>query len=47
MKDDQQEWDSDSISDLFNEKDRELIQQILIPETSRADTWFWSKEDKR
>lgn len=46
MKTDQREWDADVISDIFNDRDGELMQQIILPDTPRVDTWFWLKDDK-
>ena len=31
---------------ICNDRDSELIQQIVISTTDRADTWFWSRDDK-
>ncbi|XP_074374276.1 uncharacterized protein LOC141714670 [Apium graveolens] len=41
-----QGWDEDVLKDICNERDRELIKQILIPRRVREDSWFWLLEEK-
>lgn len=46
MNDEHKSWDVDILHDLFNERDRVLIQQIPIPSRSRSDSWYWQLDDK-
>ncbi|XP_074378696.1 uncharacterized protein LOC141720247 [Apium graveolens] len=46
MTEDQKAWDVDVLNDLFNDRDRALIQQIPIPSRSRPDPWYWPLDDK-
>lgn len=39
-------WDQDILNDLFNVRDRELINQVPIPIRKRRDSWFWLLDDK-
>lgn len=34
------------LNDLFNERDRALIEQIPIHSRSRPDSWYWPLDDK-
>lgn len=34
-------WDFDILNELFNDRDKRLIQRIPIPSQRRRDTWFW------
>nr|XP_017239551.1 PREDICTED: uncharacterized protein LOC108212332 [Daucus carota subsp. sativus] len=43
---DHRAWDADVLNDLFNERDRALIEQIPIPSRSRPDSWYWPLDDK-
>lgn len=45
MKEDQNGWDEDILNDLFNDRDRLLIQQVPIPGHSRSDSWYWLMEE--
>ncbi|XP_074323048.1 uncharacterized protein LOC141659993 [Apium graveolens] len=42
----QKVWDVEIISDLFNERDKNLILQIPIPVREKEDSWYWALEDK-
>lgn len=46
MSEDYRSWDADILNDLLNERDIELIEQILIPIRNRPDSWYWSLDDK-
>lgn len=39
-------WDYDILNDIFNSRDRELIQQIPIPLKRNRDSWFWLLDDR-
>lgn len=39
-------WDQDILNELFNDRDRNLIQKIPVPSCRRRDEWFWLLEDK-
>lgn len=34
-------WDHDILQDLFNDRDKGLIQRISLPLQRKSDTWFW------
>ncbi|XP_062099674.1 uncharacterized protein LOC133805509 [Humulus lupulus] len=40
-------WDVDILTDLFNDRDRELITNIPLSVNVEQDTWHWSKEVSR
>lgn len=46
MAENQKEWDEDVISDVCNERDRNLIRQIPIPRSRKDDSWFWLLVEK-
>ncbi|XP_074351320.1 uncharacterized protein LOC141690414 [Apium graveolens] len=46
MRDDHKSLDVNILNDLFNERDRLLIEQISIPSRSRPDSWYWALDDK-
>lgn len=39
-------WDDEVISDVCNDRDRELIKSIPISVNGREDSWFWLLDDK-
>lgn len=38
----QTEWDEEVLFDICNERDRELIRHVPIPQRQRADSWCWT-----
>lgn len=42
----QKSWDVDILSDLCNDRDKRLIQQIPVPMRDKEDSWYWILEDK-
>ena len=46
ITEDHRAWDADVLNDLFNERDRALIEQIPIPSRSRPDSWYYPLDDK-
>ena len=39
-------WDMDIVNDICNERDRELIPQIPLPNANRLDSWYWILDGK-
>ena len=39
-------WDSDILKDLFNEKDKCLIEEIPLGHVVEDDSWYWHLENK-
>lgn len=39
-------WDVDVVSDLFEERDKKLILQILVPVRDKEDSWYWILDQK-
>lgn len=46
MQVEQRVWDEEVLQDIFNKRDRLLIQQISLPMQEREDAWFWLFNDK-
>lgn len=46
MSENSNSWDEDIISELCNEQDRNLIQQIPLPSINRGDSWYWLLDSK-
>lgn len=46
MDESKRSWDEEVLIDICNERDRELIQKIPIPRTSKPDSWFWLFDEK-
>lgn len=46
MQTDSREWDMDVLGDLFNERDRLLIQQMPLSNRYIIDTWYWIEDEK-
>ncbi|XP_074361975.1 uncharacterized protein LOC141702168 [Apium graveolens] len=46
ITEDGSEWDGEILKDLFNELERELIQQIPILIRCKDDNWYWILEDR-
>lgn len=40
------EWDLNILTDLFNDTDRLLIQQIHLSSRHRQDSWYWILDNK-
>lgn len=41
MHEDYSSWDHDILMDLFNDRDIQLIQQILLSTRAKEDKWYW------
>ncbi|XP_060965397.1 uncharacterized protein LOC133034347 [Cannabis sativa] len=47
MQVDHHKWDEEIVSDLFNDRNRDLILGIPLSNSASADCWSWSRESSR
>lgn len=46
LNENQTRWDMEVVSDLFNERIKQLIVQIPIPIREKNDSWYWMLENE-